>query len=76
MMNVLKESMRTSLAIIAAVCLALAALPLAAGVTNITFGTYHDTINDAVSMAHDGDVLLVSTGVFHSSPALRRIRMA
>ncbi len=38
------------------------ALPALAGVTNITHPAYYSTVHDAVSVAVDGDTLLVSTG--------------
>ena len=49
---------------IAFLCLALAALPAAAGVSNITQHTYFTSITGAVAAAVNGDVLNISTGVY------------
>jgi len=44
--------------------LSLAALPLAAGVSNVTHNAYHETITGAVAVAFSGDTLLVTTGTY------------
>jgi len=49
-----------------ALVMLLPALPLCAGVTNITHPAYFSTVHDAVSAAVHGDTLLVSTGRYAS----------
>ena len=51
--------------------LSLAALPLAAGVSNITQHTWHETITGAVDSATSGDVLNIATGTYAGNVSIQ-----